>query len=575
MRSDESGNRLGPRRTGQGKGQVHHGSRSGRSRTGSRYGIAAATVGLLLLAATPMAGAQPNDPAFPSQGEVEAAEQRAEDTARSVSAIQADFAAANQELEGLGIAAAQAAEAYNGALWRLEQARADARQARRKAERAKARTARQRDGIGALVADTYQGGSDLGQVSAYLTSTDADALLDRFAAFKGASSTMQARLDRFRAAYSLNQVFEQEAKRAVARADRAEQEAEAARQAAQDAVAAQQAAVSSIEDRKTELVQELAQAQSISVQLAAQRQQALERQAELRRQRAAERAAELARRREAAEAAQQAAEEREARAAREAAQARAAAQAREEAEAADERARQAEEQREAAREEAREAQQRRDAAETPETRADARARDRAEAAQAAQAREARREAAEARREAAEARQAARQARREAREARQARIEQGREQRRQAREQRRERRQQRQQQRRQQAAPRPSGGASQAVAFAMAQLGEPYVWAGAGPDQWDCSGLTQGAWGSAGKYLSHYSVAQYYETSRVSYSQLRPGDLIFWSSNGSPGGIFHVAMYIGNDQMVHAPRTGVPVKIENVWYWESPDFFGRV
>ncbi len=110
---------------------------------------------------------------------------------------------------------------------------------------------------------------------------------------------------------------------------------------------------------------------------------------------------------------------------------------------------------------------------------------------------------------------------------------------------------------------------------MAQLGEPYVWAGAGPDQWDCSGLTQGAWGSAGEYLSHYSVAQYYETSRVSYSQLRPGDLIFWSSNGSPGGIFHVAMYIGNDQMVHAPRTGVPVKIENVWYWESPDFFGRV
>jgi len=534
-------------------------------------------VGVLLLAATPIAGAQPNDPAdpadpaFPSQGEVAAAERRAENTARSVSAIQADFAAANQELEGLGIAAAQAAEAYNGALWRLEQARADARQARRKADRARARTARQRDGIGALVADTYQGGSDLGQVSAYLASTDADALLDRFAAFKGASSTMQARLDRFRAAYSLNQVFEQEAKRAVARADRAEQEAEAARQAAQDAVAAQQAAVSSIEDRKAALVQELAQAQSISVQLAAQRQQALERQAELRRQRAAERAAELARRREAAEAAQQAAEEREARAASKAAQARAAAQARDEAEAADERARHAEEQRESAREEAREAQDRRDTAETRETRADARARDRAEAAQAAQTREARREAAEARRLAAEARQAARQARREAREARQARMEQRREQRRQAREQRRERRQQR----RQQAAPRPSGGASQAVAFAMAQLGEPYVWAGAGPDQWDCSGLTQGAWGSAGKYLSHYSVAQYYETSRVSYSQLRPGDLIFWSSNGSPGGIFHVAMYIGNDQMVHAPRTGVPVKIENVWYWESPDFFGRV
>jgi peptidoglycan DL-endopeptidase CwlO len=570
VHSDESDNRLGPRRTGQGKGQVHlHGSRWVRSRTGSRYGIAVATVGLLLVAGVPIAGAQPNDPAFPSQDEVEAAERRAEDTARSVSAIQSDFAAANQELESLGVAAAQAAEAYNGALWRLEQARADARQAQRKADQAKARTARQRDGIGALVADTYQGGSDLGQVSAYLTSTDADALLDRFAAFKGASSSMQARLDRFRAAYSLNQVFEREAKRAVARADRAEQEAEAARQAAQDAVAAQQAAVSDIEARKDALVQELAEAQSISVQLAAQRQDALERQAELRRRRAAERAAELARRQEAAEAAQQAAAEREAREAREAAQARAAAEAREEAEAARERARDAQEQRDAARERAREAQERRESAEAREDRS--RARDRAAAAQAAQAREARREAAEARREAAEARQAARQARHEARAARRARIEQRREQRRQAREQRRERRQQR----RQPSAPRSSGGASQAVAFAMAQLGEPYVWAGAGPDQWDCSGLTQGAWGSAGKYLSHYSVAQYYETSRVSYSQLRPGDLIFWSSNGTPGGIFHVAMYIGNDRMVHAPRTGVPVKIENVWYWQSPDFFGRV
>jgi peptidoglycan DL-endopeptidase CwlO len=512
-------------------------------------------VGLLLLAGMPIAGAQPNDPAFPSQDEVEAAERRAEDTARSVSAIQADLAAANQELESLGVAAAQAAEAYNGARWRLEQARADALKAQRHADRARARTARQREGIGALVAETYQGGSDLGQVSAYLTSTDADALLDRFAAFKGASSTMQARLDRFRAAYSLNRVFQREAKRAVARADRAEQQAEAARQAAQDAVAAQEAAVSDIAVRKDALVQELARAQSISVQLAAQRQDALERRAELRRQRAAERAAELARRQEAAEAAQQAAARREAREAREAAQARAAAAAREEAEAA--------------RERAREAQERSEAAEARENRA--RAGDRAAAAQDEQARAARRQAAEARREAAQARQEARQARREARAARLARIEQRREQRRQAREQRRERRQQR----RQHAAPRSSGGASQAVAFAMAQLGEPYVWAGAGPDQWDCSGLTQGAWGSAGKYLSHYSVAQYYETSRVSYGQLRPGDLIFWSSNGTPGGIFHVAMYIGNDQMVHAPRTGVPVKIENVWYWQSPDFFGRV
>ncbi|MPZ61333.1 MAG: hypothetical protein GEU93_08555 [Propionibacteriales bacterium] len=125
-------------------------------------------------------------------------------------------------------------------------------------------------------------------------------------------------------------------------------------------------------------------------------------------------------------------------------------------------------------------------------------------------------------------------------------------------------------------PAPSSGAEVAIDFAYAQLGEPYVWAGDGPDEWDCSGLTMRAWGAAGEYLPHYSVAQYYETSRVSYSELQRGDLIFWASDsGNPDTIFHVGLYIGNDQMIHAPRTGEPVKVENIWYWESPDFFGRV
>jgi peptidoglycan DL-endopeptidase CwlO len=588
VHSDESDHRLGPRRTGQGKRPDHlPGSRRARGRTGSRTGLAVAVTGLLLVAGMPFAGAQPTDPAVPSRHQVETAEQRAEDTARSVEEIQADFAAANDELETLGVAAARAAEAYNGAVWRLEQSRKDARRARRKADRAAARSARQRDGIGALVAATYQGGSDLGQVSAYLTSNDADALLDRFAAFKGASGTMQARLDRFRAAHSLQQVFEREAERAVAAADRAEQEAAAARLRAQDAVAAQEAAVSDIAARKDALVRELARAQSISVTLAAQRQDALERRAELRRQRAAERAARAAREREAALAAQRAQEERAAQAAAEAAQAAAAQQAREQAEDARERARDARAEQDAAAQRQQAAQARAQAAQQAEDEA-AQAEAEDEAAQAREAQErreeraareaaaaaqARREAAQARREAAAARREAGQARQEAREARQARRAQLREAREQRREARADRRQARQD--RQARGPRRSGGAAQAVAFAMDQLGEPYVWAGAGPDVWDCSGLTAGAWGAAGKYLSHYSVAQYYETSRVSYSQLRPGDLIFWSSNGTPGGIFHVAMYIGNDKMVHAPRTGVPVSIEDVWYWEPPAFFGRV
>jgi cell wall-associated NlpC family hydrolase len=130
--------------------------------------------------------------------------------------------------------------------------------------------------------------------------------------------------------------------------------------------------------------------------------------------------------------------------------------------------------------------------------------------------------------------------------------------------------------------RPSGGASagqgaagKAIAFAREQLGEPYVWAAAGPGSWDCSGLTMGAWQQAGVRLPHYSVAQYERVGKIAEDELRPGDLIFWAdSPDDPATIFHVALYLGDGEMIHAPRAGQPVKVENVYYWETPDFFGR-
>jgi cell wall-associated NlpC family hydrolase len=124
-------------------------------------------------------------------------------------------------------------------------------------------------------------------------------------------------------------------------------------------------------------------------------------------------------------------------------------------------------------------------------------------------------------------------------------------------------------------PAAPGNAQAAVNFAYAQLGDPYVWAAAGPNAWDCSGLTMGAWAAAGVALPHYSVAQYYATTPVSYSQLQPGDLIFWASDPSnPNTIFHVAIYIGNGKMIQAPHTGEYVEISDVFSWESPDFFTR-
>lgn len=125
-----------------------------------------------------------------------------------------------------------------------------------------------------------------------------------------------------------------------------------------------------------------------------------------------------------------------------------------------------------------------------------------------------------------------------------------------------------------AAPGPASGAAAAIAFARAQIGEPYVWGAAGPGSWDCSGLTMGAWRAGGRYLPHYSVAQYEQSTPISAGQLQPGDLVFWGSSSSPSSIYHVALYVGNGQIIHAPRTGRPVSQESMYYWIPPTFYAR-
>ncbi|MFI7433323.1 C40 family peptidase [Micromonospora haikouensis] len=106
----------------------------------------------------------------------------------------------------------------------------------------------------------------------------------------------------------------------------------------------------------------------------------------------------------------------------------------------------------------------------------------------------------------------------------------------------------------------------AVRYALAQLGDPYVWAAEGPDAFDCSGLMWAAYRSAGyNQLPRVSRDQYYATrSRtVSRSALLPGDLLFFASGSSWTTIHHVAMYIGNGKMVQSPTTGQTVKISTV------------
>ncbi len=104
----------------------------------------------------------------------------------------------------------------------------------------------------------------------------------------------------------------------------------------------------------------------------------------------------------------------------------------------------------------------------------------------------------------------------------------------------------------------SGSAQKAVQTALAQIGDPYVWGAAGPNSFDCSGLTSYAWAAAGVSLPHSSAAQYGVGQRISRSQVRAGDLVFFYSP-----IHHVGLAINNTQMVHASTFGVPVKIENI------------
>ena len=96
----------------------------------------------------------------------------------------------------------------------------------------------------------------------------------------------------------------------------------------------------------------------------------------------------------------------------------------------------------------------------------------------------------------------------------------------------------------------SGRAGAAIQYAMAQVGDAYVYGAAGPSAFDCSGLTMMAWAQAGVALPHSSSAQFSSGPRISEGDLQPGDLVFYYSP-----ISHVGMYIGNGQIVHAANPG--------------------
>lgn len=119
-------------------------------------------------------------------------------------------------------------------------------------------------------------------------------------------------------------------------------------------------------------------------------------------------------------------------------------------------------------------------------------------------------------------------------------------------------------------PLPSRG-EKVMRVVRAQAGDPYSWGGAGPNRFDCSGLTMYVYKrAAGENLPHSSSAQVGRTKRISRAAARPGDLVFFHDGG---GVYHVAIYAGHNTVWHAPGSGQHVTRARIW--TGSVFFGRV
>ncbi|QDR73620.1 DUF1175 family protein (plasmid) [Limosilactobacillus reuteri] len=112
-----------------------------------------------------------------------------------------------------------------------------------------------------------------------------------------------------------------------------------------------------------------------------------------------------------------------------------------------------------------------------------------------------------------------------------------------------------------------------LALQYSQMNIPYVWGGTSTSGFDCSGLTQYIYNQLGVHLNRTAAAQVSNTTTKSVSQAQPGDLLFWQ-NASEG-VYHVAIYIGNNQYVAAPTEGQNVQVQTISQYFAPSFAGSV
>ncbi len=500
--------------------------RSGRPASGRTVGFCATVIAALVVGLAAPAGALPPPPENPTDDQIAASQNQAAEINTAVGQLSAQVAGTQQQIDGLRNDMQLKQELSQKAAIDLDIAVADAAEAATAADEAAAvATAAQDDIAGAqqqadtFAAASFRQGSTLGSMTALWDAASADELLQRNQLLESISGSQldvignlqRAQVTKSNLDAAARQAL-QNAEDASAAADVAKQTADRAAAAAADALEVGQAQLATLQDDLSN--------QQIAYQAAVNTVNSLQGQRQAYEEWLVLKAAEEERlRKEAEEAARKAAEEE---AARQAAAAAAAAA-------------------EAARVAAEQESQRRAAAAA------------AEAAAAAQRQAARDAQAAAARQAAQA-AAAQAAAAQAAAARSAATKP--------------------------APPRPAAPPAaspptpaysgsigeQVVAAAKKWLGTKYVWAGGnakGPTGggFDCSGLMLYAYAQVGINMPHYSGYQYYEGPRVAKSDLRPGDLVFFAHNTSdPKTIHHVAMYIGDGQMIEAPYTGSWVRI---------------
>lgn len=500
-----------------------------------------ALVAAVALAATltPVAAADPV-----SQDDIDQAKANEATTSSSIADLEAQIAQLSVDSDNAQVAAQTANEDYLTALDELDAATADAETAQTNADEAAEKTEAARSDLGQVVVQTYQDGDGaLNALTPYLSTDSWGDVSDDDVALTRAGENTDAEVQKVEALQAVADTMQSIADQKVTEKKTAADDAALAKTKAETAATNAETAVTNAETKRSSLITQLAEQRNTTTALETKYQDQLEAERKAREEAAAKAAAEKAAQTQAAKdevaKAQEAAKSDQV--AESDATPSASATPTDEASAAatEEAAAEPAQESTADAEAAAEAQASADAAATAKAAADAKATADAEAAAAAEAQKKAEEeaAAQAAAQKAAEEQAAAQAAAEQKAAEEAAAQ----------------------------AAASANKADTAIAAAQTYLGVPYVWAAESYSGVDCSGLTMLAYQQAGVYLTHSSRVQYGQGTAIPLSEMQPGDLIFYSHDGTQAGIYHVTMYLGNGQMIEAPVPGSVVRIASVYY----------